>query len=232
MFGLAMTQPDKIHMHEFHHPLWRHVLPLLRRMETVFGNISADANEVSAAFEAVTLGNTCSASKQCAPTTEGVIRAAALMRELRDCVEMTALRAKQVRLLYQSKDPATPPDERCVRASALVLPQYIPASVCRLRLLSESRGVLEQADAVVRRREEFYRVPVQRIASWRENPTVYRYGYLWAVHSLYYWWRDQGLAEEGNMHAEISPCYLNRMVLSMSTAYYIPLVSKPCLRRT
>ena len=43
------------------------------------------------------------------------------------------------------------------------------------------------------------------------GPTVYRYGYLWAVHSLYYWWRDQGLAEEGSLQAELSPCYLNRM---------------------
>ena len=36
----------------------------------------------------------------------------------------------------------------------------------------------------------------------------YRYGYLWAVHSLYYWWRDQGLAEG---KATLRPCFLNRM---------------------
>ena len=38
-----------------------------------------------------------------------------------------------------------------------------------------------------------------------------RFGYLWAVHSLYYWWRDQGLAEQGSLQSEHSPCYLNRM---------------------
>jgi hypothetical protein len=38
-----------------------------------------------------------------------------------------------------------------------------------------------------------------------------RFGYLWAVHSLYYWWRDQGLAEHGSLQSEHSPCYLNRM---------------------
>lgn len=44
---------------------------------------------------------------------------------------------------------------------------------------------------------------------------MYRYGYLWAVHSLYYWWRDQGLAEEAaSMVGEQSPCYLNRMDIS------------------
>ena len=31
------------------------------------------------------------------------------------------------------------------------------------------------------------------------------------MHSLYYWWRDQGLAEQGTATAELSPCYLNRM---------------------
>ena len=51
-------------------------------------------------------------------------------------------------------------------------------------------------------------MPWQRVAAWRENPTVYRYGLLWAVHSLYYWWRDLGVAESEERK---SPCYLNRM---------------------
>ena len=37
---------------------------------------------------------------------------------------------------------------------------------------------------------------------------------LRSVHSLYYWWRDQGLAEEGSIQSQISPCYLNRMDVS------------------
>ena len=40
---------------------------------------------------------------------------------------------------------------------------------------------------------------------------IHRFGYLWSVHSLYYWWRDQGLAEQGSFESELSPCYLNRM---------------------
>ncbi len=64
---------------------------------------------------------------------------------------------------------------------------------------------------MVARRESFYRVPWQRVAEWRDNPTVYRFGYLWSVHSLYYWWRDQGLTEQGSLQSEHSPCYLNRM---------------------
>jgi hypothetical protein len=37
---------------------------------------------------------------------------------------------------------------------------------------------------------------------------VYTYGYLWTVHSLFYFWRDYGKALDSNID-EISPCYLN-----------------------
>jgi hypothetical protein len=46
---------------------------------------------------------------------------------------------------------------------------------------------------------------------WLAACLLNRFGYLWAVHSLYYWWRDQGLAEMGSLQSELSPCYLNRM---------------------
>ena len=80
-------------------------------------------------------------------------------------------------------------------------------------LHSEAREAIYGAADVVSRLESLYRVPWQRIADWRENPTVYRYGYLWSVHSLYYWWRDQGLTEGGSVQSRYSPCYLNRMDL-------------------
>ena len=44
-----------------------------------------------------------------------------------------------------------------------------------------------------------------RIAAWRENPTAYNFTYLWTVHSLYFWWRDEGKAVD----APVSPCYEN-----------------------
>ena len=53
--------------------------------------------------------------------------------------------------------------------------------------------------------EAAYRAPVERIASWRENPTAYDFTYLWTVHSLYFWWREEGKAVDG----PASPCYLN-----------------------
>jgi hypothetical protein len=58
---------------------------------------------------------------------------------------------------------------------------------------------------LVKAHESNYRVPVDRIAGFRPNPTAYSYGYLWTVRSLHYWWRDEGKAVD----APVSPCYMN-----------------------
>jgi hypothetical protein len=127
-----------------------------------------------------------------------------VFEEIDDGIRMLALRSKHVRLLYESRD---------------VLTKAADANTRQL-LLYEARDVINNATIIVRQREKHYRVPWQRIASWRENPTVYRFGYLWAVHSLYYWWRDQGLAEGGPLASplqsdySLNPCYLNRMDVS------------------
>ena len=71
--------------------------------------------------------------------------------------------------------------------------------------LKTARSALDAAAIIVHRREAGYRVPADRIAGWRANPTAYHFGYLWSVRSLYYWWRDEGKA----IDAPVSPCYLN-----------------------
>ena len=156
-----------------------------------------------------------------------------ILQEVNDGLALLALRSAQVRALYASKDPKK--------------------SDSRSSSLETSRNIIQAAAKVVSRREDSYQVPWQRVAAWRENPTVYRYGkdnesllspcffslfvfvvlclmlshfslshlhhlyfclfcsllgLLWAVHSLYYWWRDQGLAES---EVRVTPCYLNRM---------------------
>jgi hypothetical protein len=196
MFGVSMTQPDKVHLHEFAHTLWTHIHPLLAEMERVFGNISRQFDEVVVEYVEL-LG--AGSSRMCDVEGVGICGKRSMseefLLEIQDCVRVLYLRARQTRLLYQSKDLETGAEDR-------------------LHLLVLSREVLTEAGMIVRRREDFYRVPLPRVTAWRENPTVYRYGYLWSVHALYYWWRDQGLAEEGNMHIDISPCYLNRMDVS------------------
>ena len=44
-----------------------------------------------------------------------------------------------------------------------------------------------------------------RIASWRDNPTAYRFEYLWTVRTLYYWWRDEAKATQ----QPVNPCFMN-----------------------
>lgn len=176
MFGLEFTQPDKVRMEEVSDPHYSMVFPLLYAMERVFGDF---ADEISSMLSD-------------APDLGVDVQALPYLQEFNDTMYMLSLRAKHVRLLYESKAPTTQPP-------------------LRSQLQTYARSILVEAAAIVSRREAAYRVPWQRIGGWRENPTVYRFTYLWAVHSLYYWWRDQGLAEEGSLQSQMSPCYLNRM---------------------
>jgi hypothetical protein len=115
-------------------------------------------------------------------------RARDLFDDLADAMRMTALRARQVHGLYDYVDG-----------------YWDTAKATRLARLATARKALDDAQAVVRTRETRYRVPAERIAGWRDSPTAYEYGYLWTVHSLHYWWRDEGKAVD----APLFPCYLN-----------------------
>ena len=111
-----------------------------------------------------------------------------LYDELVDSATMTRLRAEQLLGLYTYVDNLLDFNDD----------QRAPA-------IAAARLALDTAQAIVARREARYRVPVARIAAWRDNPTAYRFTYLWTVHSLYFWWRDEGKAVDG----PASPCYLN-----------------------
>jgi hypothetical protein len=125
-----------------------------------------------------------------AQALEGKIppRAAPLFKDISAALRMTALRARQVHGLYDYVDGYfdTPQAARLVR-------------------LQDARSALDAAVTLVKAHESNYRVPVDRIAGFRPNPTAYSYGYLWTVRSLHYWWRDEGKAVD----APVSPCYMN-----------------------
>jgi len=204
-FGLHLIQPDRVRLQERESsPLWKDVFPLLHAMSTAFGSSREQAEALIAAVESD------AGLKAHEPLLE-------LLHEIRQAVTLLALRAEQVWLIYSSADPATSAaalDAATAAAAAAKGAEAGSATPLRTKaeFLTQSRGLLKEAQAVVDSRELGYRVPWQRIAAWRENPTVYRYGFLWAVHSLYYWWRDQGLAEQNDRAGEEhSPCYLNRM---------------------
>ena len=201
LFGLHQTQPDSVGLKEATDPHWPHAQLLLQEMHDLFTDVSAQMDLLYEEVVAYASSSTASALNGQAdqhPYTRirFQINDAALniLYEFKDFTKLLALRSSQLRLLYQSKDPQTVDDSLKVS-----------------ELQKQSRSILQTATEIVQRREQYYRTPWQRIAEWRDNPTVYRFTYLWAVHSLYYWWRDQGLAEQGSFQAEHSPCYLNRM---------------------
>jgi hypothetical protein len=108
-----------------------------------------------------------------------------LAAELADSFAITRLRAAQIHALYQS-----------------VAQRFSAAGPARL---ADARSALDEASAVVARRAARYRMPADRIAAWRSNPTAYRFTYLWTAHTLWYWWRDEHLAAD----APASPCVMN-----------------------
>jgi hypothetical protein len=112
-----------------------------------------------------------------------------LVVEMADAAKMTLLRLRQVHGLYDYSDDFLSPVGQAARRARLV----------------EARRALDDAAAIVKVREKSYRVPADRIAGWRKNPTAYSYGYLWSVRSLHYFWRDEGKAVD----APLFPCYMN-----------------------
>jgi hypothetical protein len=113
---------------------------------------------------------------------------APFVAELVDAMRMTALRARQVHGLYDYVDAIWQLD-----------------ATFRNQRLADAKAALDEALSVVQAREAHYRVPLGRITAWRKNPTAYAYTYLWTVHTLFYWTRDEGKAIEG----PLSPCYRN-----------------------
>ncbi|KAJ1441705.1 hypothetical protein B484DRAFT_415090 [Ochromonadaceae sp. CCMP2298] len=185
MLGLAMTQPDKVHIRENGDPLWAQAQALLGELSTVF---AAQASQ----FEAIAVAVDADPA-----VSEG---AASLVWELADCVQLLANRAAHNVLLYASQDPAY------AYAGDLDAGGLYAGQGALLR----GRELLGQTAKIMQRRVEGFRVPPQRISGWRQGPTVYPYGYVWAAKSLYYLWRDQGIAEGTSVAARYSPCYLNR----------------------
>ena len=112
-----------------------------------------------------------------------------------DCVELLSLRAAFVSAAFGFYDMAwngvmcSAMNNACdwlIQNHKLYLSQDPTTSPSRKKaLLVSSRDILRQATDLMERRAANFRVPVDRIAGWRQNPTVYPYGYIWAAKSLY-----------------------------------------------
>lgn len=155
-----------------------------------------------------------------------------ILREMDDVITLFYLRVRHVNLLYKSRTLMTPADAvngddaavsgggalpiTAVAATAgqksagmsgeyVMQPITVDAYVRMRRLQSEARNVLIAAQRIIHNRESHYRTPFARISAWTDEhqSTVYRHMYLWPAHSLYYWWREQGIAEAGFLPHEL-----------------------------
>jgi hypothetical protein len=184
----ASTQPAKLGLPDTlfspgQSPGYRsHVEPLLAAMEERFGE---RADQLEKLADSAQLPET----------------ARPLAREIAQAARMTALRATQLHGLYDYVD-AGRLDHRV--ASPLSEPKAKNGQP-RNERLDAARTAFKQALVIVGKREKDYRVPVQRIAGWRDNPTAYQFGYLWTVHNLFYWLRDDGKA----VNPAVGACYMN-----------------------
>ena len=192
LVGVARTQPGRLGFHDHKHALYPRVAPLAAAMNATFGQIAAELATLAAGAlaGAATQGAPRHTISTGAPQAPRGSSAVSLLSELAESASLLAMRAEFVALLYAATAPHVPsPASKAAFASA--------------------RAVLSRAAAAVAMREAAYRVDAQRVGGWRDNPTAYSFGYLWTVHSLYYWWRDLGQAERGSAEAALSPCYLN-----------------------
>eukprot|EP01062_Namystynia_karyoxenos_P037106 TRINITY_DN2701_c0_g2_i1.p1 TRINITY_DN2701_c0_g2~~TRINITY_DN2701_c0_g2_i1.p1 ORF type:complete len:806 (+),score=279.42 TRINITY_DN2701_c0_g2_i1:73-2418(+) len=147
-----------------------HVDPLLGAMAAQF---AADSAAIAAAAAAV----------------NRTAAAADLAAELADAARVFALRAAQVRPLYQyaaTCGPArgAPPQANCSG------------------LLAAAEAAVAEAQRIVPRQEARYGLFANGSArlwayGFGVNPTAYGYGHSWPVHRLYYWRRDHALVAQG-----------------------------------
>ncbi len=70
-------------------------------------------------------------------------------------------------------------------------------------LLDKAVAVRQQAQLIVNEREKHYRYPLSSIASKLKGHTSYDFGYLYPVHSLQFWYRE----EEQARHNRYGPLY-------------------------
>ena len=112
-----------------------------------------------------------------------------VIAEFADGALMNALRAQQVHALYDATAAAN----------------MGQAPMWRDEKLARARRAVDAAVGVVARRESYYKSKYDQITEWGTNPSTYNYGYLWTVHSLFWWYRDEGNVTQ----APGNPCFMN-----------------------
>jgi hypothetical protein len=197
---LHLIQPDKIHLKENTDKNWKNCLKLLKEMDHFFSFFSKkmelllnDIKENNKNFQFTYSNNDNNNNKNNINNTihhdsnkknknklyfslqnsKIVInnQLIDIIEEINDSLKLLSLRSLQLYLLYQSRDLKNNNNKNANLNSN----NEVMLSIKKANFLKESRIVLQNATEIVERREKKYRVSWQRIASWRENPTVYRF---------------------------------------------------------
>jgi len=114
-----------------------------------------------------------------------------IFMDLYDSAQVTAARATQIHALYDY--------------ASTWKQGSLPSRQARLR---DANAAFDVAAAAIEQRQAEYKVPLQRIAGWRPNPTVYEHTYLWTVKSMAFFHRDRDIAMAESRDV-MSPCYMN-----------------------
>lgn len=101
-----------------------------------------------------------------------------ILQELRDGVEITGLRAKHRN--YTLNYILTKRENKLKKEDVPLQPIMEKAKETRLNALG-----------IVARQEKKYRYPIDRLTTVHKEPTSYHFGYLYPVHDLHFWKREE-----------------------------------------
>ena len=101
-----------------------------------------------------------------------------ILQELRDGVEITGLRAKH--RTHTLNYILTKRENKLKKQDNAIEPIMDKAKETRLEALG-----------IVARQEKKYRYPVDRLTTTHKEPTSYHFGYLYPVHDLHFWKREE-----------------------------------------
>ena len=199
--GLPLLQPNKVHIRDRHDALWPHAMRLLEAMETAFYDLHLEMSGLYLESQLYTYerhecgytrdsnrsGNSDSGSEGAVCDEVFLINnaAIALLKEFHDCYQILYLRIAHVHALYQSASTTNHPTTTSTSSSSTTISStttpyasYTDKNMTKAMYQKKSRGYIQQASVIVLEREAAYRVPWERVAAWRDNPTVYRLAYL------------------------------------------------------
>lgn len=108
-----------------------------------------------------------------------------LLEELYDGLQITLLRAKHRKACLKS-----------MQARRLARIEGRKSDKAYLEVLKEATEARQKALFIVQKREAAYRYDVEELSTRRKGHTAYHFGYLFPVHKLHFWEREEGQIKE------------------------------------